>query len=59
MTYLEVALASSHKKLGHLKPTRALDKAEHKLTALLTTSQGGRPLISYTHVACLLFPILE
>ena len=42
--YLEVALAS-HKKLPHLKPTRALDKAGRKLTAQLTTAGGGRPLI--------------
>ena len=43
--YLEVALAS-HKKLPHLKPTRALDKAGRKLTAQLTTA--GRKA---THLA--------
>ena len=43
--YLEVAVAS-HKKLGHLKLTKALDKAERKLTTQPTTAGGGRPLIS-------------
>ena len=54
--YLEVALASSHKELGHLKPTRALDKAQRKVTALLTTGGGeeGHSLA----VACI-FPILK
>ena len=52
--YLEAALAG-HKKLGHLKPTRALDKAERKPTTESTTAGGGRPLISTENLS--LFPI--